>query len=375
MVLTIGLPRMHKEAGERRDFLPALVSFLERIGAERIVVEAGYGSGMNLTKREYLAASTRCCVGTQQECFEQDVVLVLRYPADTSIAYMRPGAILMSMVHFPTRPARVEHLARAGIRAVSLDSITDDRGRRLVENLEAVAWNGVREGFRALGENWPELERPGRGPVRVVILGGGAVGGHAVRAAVAYGDRAMRARLTARGVAGVEVTVVDYDLADRVDYMAELLARSDLIVDATQRRDTTRPVIPNRWLGAVPEHAVLVDLAVDPYDFTQVPPHVKGIEGIPEGNLDQHVFRTEDAAWAKLDPRVDTRQRRTALSCYSWPGIEPRDCMEVYGKQVEPLLRVLFERELDALDESEGTYFERAVARAELNRWRKRNTH
>lgn len=364
---------MHKEAGERRDFLPALVSFLERIGAERIVVEAGYGSGMGISPQAYLDASSRCSIGSLGDCFAQDVVLVLRYPADSAIAGMRPGSILMSMVHFPTRPGRVQSLDDRGLRAVSLDSIADDTGRRLVENLEAVGWNGVRSGFRALAGSWAELESTQRRPVRVLVLGGGAVGAHAVRAAVAYGDRTLRARLSARGVAGVEVQVIDYELTEREGYMCKLLAMCDVIVDATQRRDTSRPVIPNSWLAYTPPHAVLVDLAVDPYDFARTPPQVKGIEGIPEGNLDQYLFKADDGAYDRLDPRVDTRQRRSAVSCYSWPGIEPEQCMEVYGKQVEPLLRVLFERELSELDADTGTYFERAVARAELRRWRNRN--
>lgn len=35
MELLVGLPRMHKEAGERRDFLPEFVSFLSRAGVRR----------------------------------------------------------------------------------------------------------------------------------------------------------------------------------------------------------------------------------------------------------------------------------------------------------------------------------------------------
>jgi hypothetical protein len=33
---------MHKEAGERRDFLPELVGRLHRFGAREIVLEDGY---------------------------------------------------------------------------------------------------------------------------------------------------------------------------------------------------------------------------------------------------------------------------------------------------------------------------------------------
>jgi len=361
---------MHKEAGERRDFLPDLVGFLDRAGAGAIVVEEGYGVGLGLEVADYLAQSRVCRVGGLEECLAQDLVLVLRYPGDDTVDQMRAGAILVSMVHYPTRPGRVHRLELSGVRAVSLDSVTDDHGHRLVANLEAVGWNGVKCGFRELKRTWPALEDPARRPARALVLGAGAVGAHAMRAAAAWGDRQWRSAQVGRGVAGVEVTVVDYDVTRDQAYVRALLARSDLVVDATLRRDVSLPVLPNTWLAELPPHAVLVDLAVDPYDFTHTPVQVKGIEGVPEGNLDQYVFDPDDPAYDRLDPRVDTRNRRVALSCYSWPGIDPKPCMDLYGKQVEPLLRVLLDKELDRIDPVGGTYFERAVARAEHRQWR-----
>jgi alanine dehydrogenase len=370
MVKSFGLPRIHKEPGERRDFLPGLVSFLDRAGAANVVIEQGYGSGMGLDVKDYLAQSPRCRVGTYEECLAQDAVLVLRYPTDAIVSKMRPGAVFVAMVHYPTRPGRVELLEKLGVRAVSLDAITDDRGVRLVENLESVGWNGVKCAFRELERVWPALHDPARPPVRALVLGAGAVGAHAVRAAAAWGDRAWRDAQVERGVKGVEVTVVDFDLSGDEAYMRSLLARSDVVVDATLRRDVSKPAIPNAWLGELPPHAVLVDLSVDPYDFTRTPPQVKGLEGVPEGNLDQYVFSPDDPAYDRIDKRVDTQNRRVALSCYSWPGIAPKDCMDRYGKQIEPLLRVLLEKELDQLDPVGGTYFERAVARADQKQWR-----
>ena len=99
------------------------------------------------------------------------------------------------------------------------------------------------------------------------------------------------------------------------------------------------------------------------------PPSIKGIEGVPEGNLDQYAFAPNDPVYARMDPRIVTANRRTALSCYSWPGVDPRQCMEVYGTQVQPVLRVVVER--DEWDPDDGPYYERAVARAEVSWWRK----
>lgn len=373
MVRTVGLPRMHKEEGERRDFLPDYAGFLDRLGAERIVIERGYGAGLGLTEADYRAASPKVEVGDYDACLDQDLVAVVRCPADDAIKKMRRGAVLLSMLHYPTRPNRVALLRERGIRGVSLDGLTDDLGVRLVENLEAVGWNGVQMAFQELSHHIRHFDQPNRRPTRVVVMGSGYVGGHAARAATRYGDPKLREAMAKKGVPGVAVTVVDYDFTAHENAMLDLLEHTDLLVDATARPDPSKYVIPNAWVGALPEHAVMLDLSVDPYDFATDPPEVKGIEGMPEGTLDQFVFQPNDPVYDRMDARIDRSHRRTALSCYSWPGVHPKACMEIYGKQVEPITRVLFEVPLDRLDPEQGRYFERATARAEVNRWK--STH
>jgi alanine dehydrogenase len=370
MSLTVGLPRMHKEAGERRDFHPRLVAFLDRVGAGQIVVEEGYGSGMGVDPGAYLEASSRCRVGTYEECLAQDVVLVLRYPGRDVVRTLRPGTMIVSMLHLPTRPERVGLLTELGIDGVSLDGVTDDLGNRLVQNVEAVGWNGVREAFREIQKIHPRFAHPSRRPLRVTCLGAGAVGAHAIRAATRYGDPRLREEMAAARVPGVEVTVADFDLTWHENYMLTRLEQTDLLIDATQREDATRVIVPNDWVAALPQDAVILDLSVDPYDFSVDPPRMKGIEGVPDGDLDQYVFMPDDPAYERLPPGVRTKHRRVALACYSWPGLQPRECMEVYGGQIEPVMRVVLERPIAEWDPEDGPYYERAVARAEVSRWR-----
>ena len=52
--LSIGLPRMHLETGEKRDFLPGFVQRLYQHGFE-IFLEHGYGVGMGYREGDYLA--------------------------------------------------------------------------------------------------------------------------------------------------------------------------------------------------------------------------------------------------------------------------------------------------------------------------------
>ena len=74
-----------------------------------------------------------------------------------------------------------------------------------------------------------------------------------------------------------------------------------------------------------------------------------------------------------IDARIPTTHRRTALSCYAWPGLTPKACMRVYGSQIQPVLRVLLSKPIAALDAEGGTHYERAVARAEVERWHQRH--
>ena len=161
--LTLGLPRMHKEPGERRDFLPDLVAAVQDLTGA-IVVEQGIGSGMGFADDDYTHVGPNVRLGSNEECFSQDVVLTLRAPEDR-LHLLSRGATLVSMLHFPTRPRRVARLVELGLDAISLDLLEDDVGHRLVVDGRDVAWNGLEAAFDVLEREWPSSPaRPGRRP-------------------------------------------------------------------------------------------------------------------------------------------------------------------------------------------------------------------
>ncbi|MFQ5876389.1 MAG: hypothetical protein ACE5JH_01670 [Acidobacteriota bacterium] len=368
---TIGFPRMMKERGERRAFLPEFVRRLARRGVTAHL-EAGCGSRSGYSLDDYRRAGAAVRECSREEAFGQDLVLVLRSPEPRELSLLRRGGCLISMLHFPTRPRRVALLRELGLRAISLDGIENDSSERLVENMRAVAWNGLEAAFDVLERRCPGLMKPDGGPIRVLVLGSGMVGKDAVDAATKLGSVERNNRHIEGGGPGVIVLTAGRNRTVHAATMERLMRRTDVLVDASQRYDPSVPVIPNAWLGWLPEHAVVADLAVDPYTLDTDPPVVRGLEGIPQGNLDKYLFAPDDPDWdATVPPSIPSGHRRTVVSCYSWPGIHPEACMRRYGRQLEPMIEVLLRRGYDGLS-PDGDHFERALHRGGLRFWLQR---
>lgn len=366
--VTIGFPRMMKEAGEKRVFLPEFIEFLANLGAN-IYIEEGYGSRSGYSFDDYRQGHENIRLCSRTEALQQDIVIVLRSPMMEEFKMLKPGSCLVSMLHFPTRPKRVEILKTLGLNAISLDSIVNDNNLRLVENMRAVAWNGLEAAFDVLEKRWPGLQKPDSTPIRVLVLGTGMVGKHAVDATTKLGNIERNNVHIQQGGPGALAIAVGRNISTNIGLMQQLFQEADILVDATQRRDTSKPVVPNAWIEWLPEHAVLTDLAVDPYTLDTRPPVVRGIEGIPQGNLDQYAFLPDDPHWDRTVPEsIPSSIRRATVSCYSWPGIHPEACMRHYAQQLEPLMEALLSIGYKSLGPG-GGYFERALYRGSLKAW------
>jgi len=362
----IGFPRMIQEAGEKRVFLPEFIEKLTDLGYE-ICVEEGYGSRLGFSRDIYVQGNPRVHVCSHEECYGQEMVLVLRSPKREEFELIQPKACLISMLHYPTRPFRLKVLQERSIHSISLDGIVDDKNVRLVENMKAVAWNGLEAAFDVLEKRFGNLSHPEGRLWKVLVLGSGMVGKHAVDASIKLGNTERYQENLAAGTGQAMVRIVGRSVSSDPQLMQDLFRKTDILVDATSRRDASKPVVPNTWIDWLPEHAVLVDLAVDPYTLGAKTPVVRGIEGIPKGNLDQYIYYPDDPHWADTIPDViPTKARRTAVTCYSWPGIHPEACMRHYARQLLPMMEVLAETDYHDLS-PKGNYFQRALYKATLH--------
>lgn len=356
---------MHKEAGERRDFLPEFIEALGQYNIE-IVIEDGYGQAMDIDPSSYLRVNSGVRFGTISEAYRQDLVIVLRFPGAAELDLMKRGSILMSMIHFETRPDRIKSLLERNITGLSLDAIMDDNGKRLVENIAGTSWNGMKAAFQELSKNEQWFFDAQRLYTTVTIMGLGSVGIHAAKAASKYGSLKFHRTAENQKIPGVLVQSVGRNITEDEKALANILRTTDILADASKRDNPTIPIIKNEFLEFLPHTAAILDLTADPYNFDTLPYQVKGIEGIPTGSLDEYVFQTDHPVYSVLSKYINTKHRRVVVSCNAWPAISPARCMNIYGKQISCFFPVIFSKPISHLKVQSDNILERALARSTL---------
>lgn len=357
---TIGFPNMLVEKGERRVFLPDFIQWIAKQGLE-IFLEEGYGKQLNYSLVDYQQGDTKVLTCSRETAFEKDIVMILRSPEIKEYLLLGNNSVFITMFHFPTRPARVSALDENNHKAISLDSIVNDKNIRLVENMKSVAWNGIETAFNVLEKKWPELNKPNGLSITTLVMGTGMIGKHAVEAATKLGNTRRNNTHINNNGNGALACSMGRNLTNNSVVLKKMFSTTDILVDATQRIDTSKPIIRNEQLCNLPQHAVIVDLSVDPYLLDSKHVVVKGIEGIPQGDLDQYIFAPTDPNWDKTVPKeIISLERRHVVSCYSWPGVYPETCMAHYATQLKPLMKVLLKRGYDKLS-PKGEYFEKAL--------------
>lgn len=341
---TLGFLSMRFEENEKRDFRPSFFRGLTSL-ENRLVLEKNFGAKLGYGEQDYLDANGKISFGERDEVMAADVVVSVRTPGFDDLKKLRPGAVFFSMLHYLTRARRNEFLTQKQIRLVSMDSVVDDFGIRLIHDFPGSVENAFDAGYQEIFRNrCPEL-------LRVLILGSGEIGKLATDTAI------LKSKVPAI------VSVVGVSVTKNAKVMDELLAETDVLVDASKRVKTHEHIVSNEQLGLLPQDALIIDLSADDYDVNVTPIQVKGIEGIPTGNLDQYVFYTNDPAYDKVPGQLKTQNRRTLVSCNAWPGVDPIRCLNRYELQLDPFVRLLACESTDPSLNSENPY-ERALARA-----------
>src|SRR5215207_2466676 len=269
--MTVGVPREVKTAEHRVALTPDGVRELERAGID-VFVETGAGADSAIADAAYAAAGATI-VATADEAWNQSMVVKVKEPQASELAFLRPDLTLFTYLHLAAYPDVAKALLAAGTVGVAYETVQLPTGALpLLAPMSEVAGRIATQ----VGAHYLERHNGGRGvllggapdvrPARVVVLGAGNVGWNA--AWIAAGMEA-------------EVWLLDKNL-DRLRFVDQIhrgrimtlasnrgaIERSvfdaDLVIGAVLVAGGRAPVVVSEeMVKGMKAHAVIVDVAVD----------------------------------------------------------------------------------------------------------------
>jgi len=301
--MKIGIAAENRK-GEKRVIIQP--TELKRLASKHeVIVEKGAGLGIDIPDKAYKAVG--CKIGSTKRVYACDLVVRIKEPSFKEIKMMRPGSIIMSMMHLRCRPRLENALRKQKLVVIPLENLKDPFGRRTVEAVEDSGRIGMEYAFKLWGK------KPAA--ARVKIMG--------------YGNMSVGAiRCAARKFAKIEIL-------NKKDFlkMAKNLPGTDILVDAINRpyrRDVKKEpfFVTRKMLKLLKPGSVIVDLVSNPKNHAPV-------ETMRPTTLhDLHY---------KIDGIYHT-------SCWGWPGLEPKTVANRYSHQLAPILRDLANHGIDKCD-------------------------
>jgi len=249
-----------------------------------------------------------------------------------------------------------------------MDAMCDDDNNRIMVNYRGTSKAGSRVAFEELKKRTNEFNSIKNKIISVTIIGMGAVAANSAKAFEEYSDKEFLHENSDRGLI---VRLLPRNITQNYDELRDIMETTDILVDASKRPDATKIIIKNELIGYLPPHAVILDLTADPYNEKIVPMQVKGIEGIPTGTLDEYVIEVNDDIYDSLPKTINNLNRRVVVSCNAWPGIDAKDCMELYGRLIMPFLDVVLNNDVRNLNVNAKNMYERSLVRASLDYYAK----
>lgn len=183
--------------GERRvAATPKTVERLVAMGFE-VLVEKGAGRGARLYDEDYVAAGARLVDGAPELWAEADLILKVRPPSmhgePAEVDLVRPGQVIVSLVHPAQNDDLVHALAQRGATVLALDQIPRISRAQKMDVLSSMAniagYRAVIEAANIFGSFFGgQITAAGRTrPARVLVIGAGVAGLAAIATARALG--------------------------------------------------------------------------------------------------------------------------------------------------------------------------------------------
>jgi len=270
--MRIGVPREIKVLENRVGLTPESVREVVHRGHE-VIVEHDAGQGIGMHDDDYARAGARV-VAVAREVFDTaDLIVKVKEPQAAERAMLRPGQVLFTYLHLAPDPAQTRELVASGAVCIAYETVTSAAGGLplLAPMSEVAGRMAVQAGAHYLekahgGKGILLGGVPGVDPAKVVVLGGGVVGTHAIHIALGMGaevwvlDRSVDVlrRLWTQFGRPLNTVFSTHDAIERHVTNADLVIGGVLIPGASAPKLVSAALIRQMKPGSV-----VVDVAID----------------------------------------------------------------------------------------------------------------
>ena len=268
----IGVPKEIKVHEYRVGLIPANVRELIAHGHE-VSIETNAGAGIGMMDEHYEAAGARI-VATAADIFATaDMVVKVKEPLAPERKMLREGQILFTYLHLAPDPDQTNDLIASGATCIAYETVTSPTGGLplLAPMSEVAGRMSIQAGAYHLEKAHGGLGVllggvPGVDPGKVVVIGGGVVGTHAVHIALGMGadvwvlDRNVDAlrRLWTQFDRPLNTVFSTRDAIEQHCINADLVIGGVLVPGAAAPKLVTADLIKRMKPGSV-----VVDVAID----------------------------------------------------------------------------------------------------------------
>jgi alanine dehydrogenase len=270
--MKIGVPKEIKIHEYRVGLVPAGVRELVDAG-HQVLVQSSAGAGIGFDDSHYVSAGAVIAQRAADVFAASDLVVKVKEPQLAECKQLRSGQTLFTYLHLAADPEQAHALLASGATAIAYETVTaPDGSLPLLTPMSEVAGRmSVQVGANSLqkangGFGVLLGGVPGVAPAKVVVLGGGVSGTHAVemavglRADVTVVDRSVKRLRELSAIFGSQLKTV-YSTAHAIE---ELVRDADLVIGAVLIAGAAAPKLVTRaMVKTMKPGAVLVDIAID----------------------------------------------------------------------------------------------------------------
>jgi alanine dehydrogenase len=191
--MRIGVPKEIKIREYRVGLTPTNVRELVAHG-HSVAVEHNAGAGIGMTDQHYEAAGARVVADAATVFAESDLIVKVKEPLAPERSMLRKGQTLFTYLHLAPDPAQADDLMASGATCIAYETVTSPAGGLplLAPMSEVAGRMSIQVGAYFLEKAHGGLGMllggvPGVDPAKVVVLGGGVVGTHAIHIALGMG--------------------------------------------------------------------------------------------------------------------------------------------------------------------------------------------